>query len=85
MTKDYEFHYTICNQFDGEIFGKQCAAMEKRFPNLKKEQLLEDVDGTAFQLYHHENGDIYVVNDYLVGCVYVDSDFDLVPYFQKSA
>lgn len=85
MLKDYEFHYTICNQFDGEIFDKQCTAMEKRFPNLKKEKLLEDVDGTALQLYHHENGDIHIVNDYVVGCVYVDSDFDLLPYFKKSA
>ena len=50
-----------------------------------KEKILEDVDGSAFQLYHHENGDIYIVNDYSVGCVYVDSDFDLLPYFAKSS
>ena len=80
MCKNYEFHYTVCNEFDEEIFIKQCAAIEK-IPSLKKEKLLEDVDGTVLQIYHHENGDIRIVNDYLIGCLYVDSDFDSLPYF----
>ena len=81
MRKKYNFGDLICNQFDAEIFKKQCQAIERRFPNIKKENLVEDVDGSLYQLYHHKNGDIYISNDYLGNYVYIESDFDLLPYF----
>ena len=80
MSKEYEYSYTICRWFDETNFQKQCAYIEKKFSAIKKEQLLEDVDGSAWQLYHHEKGDIEVVNDYQIDCVYIDSDFDLKFY-----
>lgn len=83
--KNHEFSLTVCNQPDEDLFQKQCAAIEKHIPNLKKDSLLEDVDGSSYQKYHHEKGDITVSNDYYVGCLYVDADFDLLPYFKKSA
>lgn len=78
------FEYTICTQPDEELFKKQCAAFEKKFPNLVKFIRLEDVDGSAWQTYHHEKGDFEVVNDCNIGCLYVESDFDLEPYFKES-
>lgn len=78
-----QFEYEICNQADEELFKKQCAAFEKKFQTLEKEALLEDVDGSAWQMYHHEKGDFEVVNDCNIGCLYVESDFDLEPYFKE--
>lgn len=80
MTRNFE--YTICTQADGILFKRQCAALEKHIPNLKREQLLEDVDGTLIQLYHHERGEVVVCNDCDLNCLYVESDFDLETYFK---
>lgn len=83
MKHEFKFEYTICTQFDEELFKKQCKAFEKKFPNIEKEPLLEDVDGSSYQTYHHEGGDFVVANDYDIGCLYVESDFDLLPYFKE--
>ena len=77
------FEYTICEQPDVELFRKQCSAFEKRFPNIAKDEILEDVDGSIYQTYHHEKGDFTVNNDCYLGCLYVESDFDLLPYFEE--
>lgn len=77
-----KFEYTICPQFDEKLFKKQCVAFKEKFPNIKKEPLLEDVDGSAYQTYHHNCGDFVVANNYGIGCLYVESDFDLLPYFK---
>ncbi|MBQ5865606.1 MAG: hypothetical protein IIW56_02870 [Oscillospiraceae bacterium] len=75
------FDYTVCTQADVELFHKQCAAIEKNIPNLKKHDLLEDVDGTLSQRYDHDRGQIVVKNDVQVDALYVTADFDLLPYF----
>jgi len=77
------FEYTICTEPDEDIFYRQCKALEKRFPEMQKEELLEDVDGTLIQEYIHPKGEITVKNDYYIGIVSVDSEFDLRPYFKK--
>lgn len=81
MRKEYKYSYTICNYFAPEWFDKQCSALEKHIPNLKKHNLLEDVDGSKYQKYDHPRGEIEVANDYEVGALYIDSDFDIEPYF----
>ena len=83
MAKKFAFEYTICSQADDELFQKQCTAFERKFPDMVKERVLEDVDGSKFQTYHHTNGKIVVSNDYAIGCLYVDSEFDLLPYFKE--
>jgi len=75
------FDYTVCTQADVELFYKQCAAIEKNIPNLEKQELLEDVDGTLSQRYAHTKGSIVVKNDLQVDALYVTADFDLLPYF----
>ena len=79
--KKFPFEYIICKQPDNELFKKQCLAFERKFPSLRKENVLEDVDGSLYQEYHHKSGDFVVVNDYVSGCLYVESEFDLLPYF----
>ena len=75
------FEYNICNQADAKLFEKQCQALELNIPNLQASDLLEDVDGTLIQTYHHRNGEIKVINDIQVDALYVISDFNLLPYF----
>ena len=77
------FEYAICTEPDEDIFYRQCKALEKRFPEMAKLKLLDDVDGTLIQRYVHSKGMIRVKNDYLVGAVWVQSEFDLRPYFKK--
>lgn len=81
LRRKLQFFYGICDVPDEEYFYKQCAAIEAHIPNLSKEKLLEDVDGSAYQIYHHVQGEIRVCNDYCYGDLYVESDFDLLPYF----
>lgn len=82
MRKEYRYSYTICNQMDEDLFKKQCEAIENHVTGLTKKNFLEDVDGSAYQYYQHDNGEILVCNSSIVGALYVDSDFDLLPYFQ---
>ena len=80
--KEYAYNYSICNQPDEDIFHRQCAALVKYIPGLEPERLLQDVDGTLIQIYHHRRGDLLVWNDMQVGGVYIESDFDIEPYFE---
>lgn len=78
------FDYTICNYADRVLFEKQCRAIEQNIIPLQKDNLLEDVDGTLVQKYQHQKGSIVVKNDRQVDALYVQSDFDLRPYFQQN-
>ena len=62
--------------------NKQCAALVKYIPALEPERLLQDVDDTLIQMYHHKRGEIKVVNDCDTWTLYIDSDFDIDPYFE---
>ena len=77
------FSYTICNYADKEIFRKQCVALEKHISGIRKGIFLHDVDDTMIQKYNHPKGIIEVRSDTEIGAVYIDSDFDLCPYFKK--
>ena len=81
----YMHSYTICNCADKEIFRKQCAALEKHIPGLQKEIFLHDVDDSLIQKYSHPKGMIKVMSNTAVDAVYVDSDFDLLPFFKKNS
>ena len=72
------FEYMICNIADKEIFEKQCAALEKKYPNLKKEQRLQDADDSEIQIYNLSGKKIRVYNSYYLNEVYVRSDVDLM-------
>ena len=80
-----KFHYSICTQPDMSLFKVQCAAIEKSVLGLKKDAIVMDADGSVYQSYQHENGAIDVSNDCYIGALYVDADFDLLPYFKKKA
>ena len=75
------FEYMICNIADKEIFKKQCAALEKKYPNLKKEQRLQDADDSEIQIYNLSGKKIRVYNSCYLNEVYVRSDVDLMAFF----
>ena len=77
------YSYTVKKTADEKAFFLACRAIEREVSGLRKERLLEDVDGTQIQIYYAPKGEIKVVNDYEVDAVYVDSEVRLA-CFQRS-
>ncbi len=77
------YEYIICNSADEEIFYRQCRALEKHIPDLQVGKFLDCLDETLIQYFQHPKGKIEVWNHADTDAVYVDSEFDLLPYFQK--
>lgn len=71
------FSYNIAKSADKSSFNHTCSLIESKLENIKKNELLEDVDGTQIQLYNTPNGKIKIFNDYEVDAVYIDSEIDL--------
>lgn len=78
----FDYDYTICTEPDEDIFKRQCAALEKHIPLLKKEPLMTDVDNTKIQIYFKDGKKIKVKNDYMVGAVYIQSEIELTQFFK---
>lgn len=76
-TNKIMFTYNISKNADAEAFCRICSIIESSCMGLKKEALLEDVDGTQIQIYISNEGKIKIYNDYEVDAVYIDSDIDL--------
>lgn len=74
-------NYTICNMADDDVFEKQCQAIEKKVHPLEKESILNDVDGSCIQTYHHNGNKIVIHNDYAVDAVYIESEISLEEFF----
>lgn len=75
------FEYVICNQVDEEIYHKQCKALEKHLPNLKRGEELIDVDESKIQRYDLDGKKITVHNSFYLDQVYIKSEVDLDQYF----
>ena len=79
----FAFSYNIEKFADEKAFVRACSMIEAGVSNLKKEKLLEDVDGTLIQIYKVAGGEIVVYNDYEIDAVFVNSDIDLDDVFRK--
>lgn len=75
------FDYTIAKTADNSHFKWACEQIEKHIDNLNKDKLLVDVDGSTVQIYHADNGDIRIDNDFEIDAVFVTSDIDLSHLF----
>ena len=51
------FEYKICNVYDKNIFSKQCTAIKQHIPNIAKDEILSDVDGSQLQIYTLTSGE----------------------------
>lgn len=78
------FDYNICTEADEKIFNKQCKALEKNIPGLKKGELLIDVDSSKIQEYFLYKQRLTVHNSYYIGAVYIKSEFDIDRFFTKT-
>lgn len=77
------YEYNITNFFSEKYFKLQCKALEINIQGLELIELLEDVDGSAIATYKTDKGIIKVINDYPIGAMWIESDFDIEPYFTK--
>lgn len=75
MEKKYS--YSLCPEISNEVFIAVCQKIEQRWPELRKERLLIDVDGTMLQIYYQGQKEAVVYNDVEVGAVYIESDIDM--------
>lgn len=75
------FEYIICTVANEEIFSKQCTALEKNLPDLKKGKLLVDVDGSKIQEYFLGQKLLTVCNSIDLNDVHIRCEFDLEKYF----
>lgn len=75
------FEYSISNQTDSDLFYRQCSALEKAMPGIKKAKLLEDVDGSLIQVYEYEGSKVIILNDKAVGALYIKSEIELEKFF----
>ena len=80
--KSFPFEFMTCDQWDEDIFKRQCVALENGIPGLVKGKLLQDV-GTDYQAYRLGDADVLVENNEEVGGVFVRSDVDLKVYFKE--
>ncbi len=75
------YEYNICNEADEQIFIKQCMAIEKNIPEIKKLEILTDVDESKIQKYLLNGKEIKVYNSYDIDAVYIESEVELTKYF----
>lgn len=75
------FTYNVHKTANNEVFNRVCSTIETKVNKVKKDMLLEDVDGTTIQKYKTESGEVKVYNDYEIDAVYVDSEIDLSGIF----
>ncbi|MGI5891736.1 MAG: hypothetical protein ACOX7H_03235 [Bacillota bacterium] len=75
------YKYNICTEADIELFSKQCEALEKKIPGIKKGKLLQDVDLSLIQFYDYNGKEIRVDNDEDIGSLTITSEVDLDQFF----
>lgn len=73
-------YYPYANQ---DKFIKVCAEVESKVPNLMKDRLLQDVDGSNIQSYNYNGKAITIFDDYEVDAIYLESEIDLTEYLEK--
>ena len=69
--------YLICAKPDIEVFEKICTEVEEHIPELKRGELLVDVDGSTLQIYESQEHKLVVKNSYYFGDVHIETDMDI--------
>lgn len=75
----------IANYADKAIFERQCLALEKNIPGIRKTNHLTDVDGSEIVSYNLGGKELKVLNSYYLEEVLIrhDDSIDLKSYFTK--
>lgn len=75
------YEYIISSSADDNVYKKQCIALEKHIPNLKKIRELHDVDDSKIMIYEKDNYKILVKNSYYIDVLKVESEIELEQFF----
>lgn len=75
------FEYKICNVYDKNIFSKQCTAIKQHIPNIAKDEILSDVDGSQLQIYTLTSGEKIKARNSIDFGISIESDIDIEKYF----
>ena len=73
------FDYTLSTEVDIVAFNEYDSLI-KKIPNIKTEELLEDVDGSVIQVYYLDDKKIKLIMDEDVGATYIESEIELKNY-----
>ena len=55
----------------------------KKYKEIDKKDLLEDVDGSKIQVYYYNNKNIKVINSYYENELFVESEIELEKFFKN--
>ena len=77
------YHYQIYEFLDESIFHRQCAALEKHIPGLKKLEPIAE-NGSLTQIYQKGTAKISVHCNREIQAVYIKSELDLREFFPKA-
>ena len=75
--REYPFDISIYPDNSPSEFQKACERIEHAYPELIKERLLVDVDGSTIQIYKRDEEEVVIYDDYEVGAVFAMSDIDV--------
>ncbi len=82
------YSYNISKDVNAVAFRDACMLIGENVQGICETYCLEDVDGTQIQVYKTSNGEITIFNDYEVGAVYANSEFNLdsvvLPLWKRS-
>ena len=77
MTKKH-YIYNIAKEYDREVFTKTVAQLEKNTINIESSEYIEELlDGDQIQIIKAPEGQVKVINDFMVGAVWVESEINL--------
>lgn len=77
MTKKH-YIYNIAKEYDREVFTKTVAQLEKNTINIESSEYIEELlDGDQIQIIKTPEGQVKVINDFMVGAVWVESEINL--------
>ena len=83
VTKN-RYDYNITREYDRTIFAKTVSLLTKSIEKIEESNYLEDpLDGDQIQIIKTPEGQVKVINDFMVGAVWVESEVSLDGIFKE--
>ena len=77
MTKN-RYDYNITREYDRTIFAKTVYLLTKSIEKIEESKYFEDpLDGDQIQIIKTPEGQVKVINDFMVGAIWVKSEINL--------
>jgi hypothetical protein len=75
------YSYRVHDSNDEEVFENQYIVLEQRIPGLVRGELFNEENGKKIQEFILGDKHIWLYNNYESHLIYMESEFDLDPYF----